>query len=363
MADSPDVWYVRLPDGQVLRAASTAAVRHHLESGRIPLDSRVRRSPEAAWALLERTREFADLVRARPRSAAASQRQVFTPTPPNDPWRHTNHNDGLRLQTVGVRGTVDELLAALDHTLVRRRLLGATAVGLVTAVLLVLMQHLHLSEEIWPPLTWLAAGVVLVTVYALYAVLVTQMIFIELSQLRPGTRREIAAGLLRNWLRLVIAGVLVGGLVFLPLGGLLWLEGELRAQAAADGLTSAVTALRLVLEVLAWPVFGLALLLAPVVVIEERSSLRALHDWWVLLREHLSRVFVYEALAAALGTVTSLPLVFPVALAAWSCSAAELLNPAVDGTLVLLCGLALTPGIAYLAVANVYIYLNLRYER
>jgi hypothetical protein len=361
MADSADVWYVRLPDGHVLRAASTAAVRQHLESGRIPLDSRVRRSAENAWVQVERVPEFADLVAVR---ARASPRPQPAARPANhDAPRSAGQGNSLHLQTVGVRGHVDELLAALDATLVRRRLLGAAAVGLLGAGVVSLTRRFGFGEEVWGPLPWVAAGFVVLALGALYAVVITQMVFVELSQLRPATRAEITARLGRNWLWLILADLLVGGLFFLPIGGLAWLGGQLPQDAGGDALLGIVVSLRLVLEVLLWPVFGLALLLAPIVVIEERSALRALGQWWALLRRNLSRVFVYEALAAALGVVTSLPLVCPVALAAWFCSPTEPANPVVEATLAILFGLALTPLVAYLAVANVYIFLNLRYER
>jgi hypothetical protein len=127
-------------------------------------------------------------------------------------------------------------------------------------------------------------------------------------------------------------------------------------------LIGAAASVRLVLEVLFWPVLGLGLLLAPIVVVEECSAGRALAQWFALLGRHLGRVLVYEALAAALGVVVCLPLLFPVALAASACSPAELLNPVVSVTLAALFGLALAPLLAYLTVANLFIYLNLRYE-
>src|ERR1700683_5811379 len=58
-----DGGYIRLPDGRVLRAANTAAVRTHISSGRIPRDSRVCRGVGEEWVLLEWTPEFVDLVR------------------------------------------------------------------------------------------------------------------------------------------------------------------------------------------------------------------------------------------------------------------------------------------------------------
>jgi hypothetical protein len=49
MRDPFDVWFIRLPDGRVVRAKSTAAVRHHVETGRVPTDIWVRRRGEDDW--------------------------------------------------------------------------------------------------------------------------------------------------------------------------------------------------------------------------------------------------------------------------------------------------------------------------
>src|SRR5437763_14564900 len=61
MRDPNDVWLVRMPDGKVVRAKSTAAVRRHVDSGLIPVESWVRRSPEEDWVTLEWAVEFTDL--------------------------------------------------------------------------------------------------------------------------------------------------------------------------------------------------------------------------------------------------------------------------------------------------------------
>ncbi len=365
MAELADAWYVRLPDGRVVRAASTAAVRHHLEAHHIPYESRVRRSPEDAWTPLERTREFADLVPARPRGATPpppTRRPPSAPRPPSPrPAPEPSH---LHLQTVGVRGYADELLGALDSTLLRRRVLGAAAVGVVSALVLLLAGYFRFGQDVWAPLPWVGAGVVVLVVYALYAAYVTQMIFIEQSQLRPATRAEVRAGLVRNALRLALAWLLIGGLFCGLIVGLSWLEGWVRAEALepAELLRGAVVSVRLLIEVLLWPALALALLLGPIVVIEECGPLRALQQWGALLRRAPIRLFLYDALAAALGLLVSLPLVAPVAVAAWSCSGAELHNPVVEGTLAVLFGLALTPLLAYSAVAHAYVYLSVRYE-
>ena len=62
MASSAEHWYIRLPDARVLRARSTEALRHYLKSGRIPWDSRVRRTADDPWQTLDTVEEFVDLV-------------------------------------------------------------------------------------------------------------------------------------------------------------------------------------------------------------------------------------------------------------------------------------------------------------
>src|SRR4051794_35433235 len=112
MTKPADSWYVRLPDGRVLRASSTRAVRHHIRHGRIPLDSRVRRSGYEEWSALEWTSEFAELVRSQ--RLVEAEDVATTPPPPGEPGGIAARMDSLQLQTVGVRGFVEELLAALD---------------------------------------------------------------------------------------------------------------------------------------------------------------------------------------------------------------------------------------------------------
>ncbi len=354
MAEPSDVWYVRFPDGRVLRAGSTSAVRHHLESGEIPLESRVRRSPEQAWAHLDRIAEFADLVPARPRRHTPPPATRLPVPPPQ--------NNDLQLHTVGVRSLIEELLKALDSTLVKGKLTAAALLGLTAAVLLMLAGRYRFGADLWAPLPWVVAGFVVLTLHGLCAVLLTQGTFVELSRLRPATREEARARLWGNALRLMLAELLTGGILVLLIVGLRWVEGSLEGQANLDILLGIAASVRLVLQVVLWPVLGLGLLLGPILVIEECSVTRALGQWWSMLWRHLGRLFVYEALVAALALVLCLPLLFPVLLAGGASSAAELGNPIVSATFAGLGGLALTPLLAYVSVANVYIYLNLRYE-
>ena len=92
--------------------------------------------------------------------------------------------------------------------------------------------------------------------------------------------------------------------------------------------------------------------------IEETSAFGALRAWLAILRQHLGRIYLYEALALAIAGVLTLPLLIPIALA----SGAAHSHFAERATLQVLAGVACTPMLAYIFVANVFIYLNLRYE-
>src|SRR5262249_11649543 len=76
-----DFWYIRFPDGRILRAASTIILRQELSAGHIPLGSTVRRSPEDEWVSLEWTQEFADLVERLAASSRAKQAETRRRTP------------------------------------------------------------------------------------------------------------------------------------------------------------------------------------------------------------------------------------------------------------------------------------------
>jgi hypothetical protein len=76
MSQASDHWFVRLPNGHVLRAANTTIVRQQVGLGKIPPESAVRRLPDEEWTALEWTREFADL--AGPLLAAKAEKSAAT---------------------------------------------------------------------------------------------------------------------------------------------------------------------------------------------------------------------------------------------------------------------------------------------
>lgn len=352
MAVPGETWYVRLPDGRRVRARTLDALRAHLRSGRIPWESRARRSGEEGWQPLERFPELSDLL-----------------TPPE-------MKDGVtrsrppELRTLGVRGVIEELYNAFDSCLGRVKWGVAAGTGLLLALGLLAFDLLaDFPAEPWVPYGQAVAAVFLLAVVGVGTYVLTQMTAIELSQFRPARAAEVRDGMPRQTLRLMLAQGIVAGLV-IGLMALLrvapdWLN-QLDAGDYApllDVSRAALAVVRLLLEVLCWPVLGLALLLlGPVLVIEDYSVLQGLREWLRLLRQHLGRIYLSEALAFALAVVMTLPLLLPVFLTAGYLSGGRDLYAVEVPALRLLAGVALTPLIAYLLVANVFIYLNLRYE-
>src|SRR5262249_55623382 len=117
----------------------------------------------------------------------------------------------------------------------------------------------------------------------------------------------------------------------------------------------------LVLELGTWPVIGLGLLLAPILIVESCSVWKALRHWVALLQQDFGRAFLYEALALGLGLVVPFPLVAPL-VASYHLFQGTRLEFAATFTRIILGCLVLAPVAAYLVIANLFIYLNLRYE-
>src|SRR5262249_52605372 len=231
-------------------------------------------------------------------------------------WRGSHE-----LHTVGVGGLVEELLSALDSTLQRSKLVVAAVVGLLAGLAVVFVPWLSVGDEF--PLTlvpWAALGAVVLLLVGVGSALLTQITFVELSRLRPARRAEATQNLWRHALTLIACYLLVAGGIVVLIAGLrelpAWLlDSEAEGMFGARELAGVAVALALILEVILWPLLGLALLLGPIVVIDEGGVGASLARWCRLLREHPSRVIVYQALAAALGAVVVLPLVFPVVFA------------------------------------------------
>jgi hypothetical protein len=366
MKEPPDFWYIRLPDGQVLRAASTAIVRQHLETGRLPGGSMVRRTSDAEWVTLAWTREFADLAEKVAANGPSAEREAARARRKRRarPSTVASRLDPQQLQLVGVRGLMQELVAALDSTLVRKKLLAAALAGLLLGALLAL--YLLPAVRAAPRsagFDWYLAAAALLVVAATTGLL-TRLTYVELARLRPARWREGLTGLDFLTARLAVTQGLVAGGTLGLIALLRWLPTWLLAGepgAAREAWAGAAVVVGLVLEVCLWPVCAFVLLLGPILVVEGSSVVGALRQWARLVRQHPGRVLLYEALAMGQGLIATLPFAFPL-LALYGLPLDERLLGVAVFTRHVLTGLALAPLLAYLVVANVFIYLNVRYS-
>jgi hypothetical protein len=365
-----DAWFIRLPDGRVLRAPSTDALRQHVTAGHVPYASRVRRSPDEEWVALDWTEEFADLIPAAGLPPAAPGTPSAAPLPIlGDPTSLASRLNPARLRTVGLRGLIEELIAALDSAMSRMKLLCAAPAGVASGAALALAgaaaNYLPWPMPVW---AWIAAGLVALACAVAAVVLLTQMAYVELSRLRPARWREARVGWPWFAVNLFVAYLVTAGAAVAAIAWLRWLPDQMvsaNALDSGDGRDMAadfVTIAALLLEILLWPLAGFTFLLAPIVVIEERWALSAVLQWWRLVRRHAGRLFLYESVAV-LGGAANLAFALPLGLACWGRlhEWPGFASP-FGFSLCLLAGLAAAPLIAYLAVAHVFIYLNLRYE-
>jgi hypothetical protein len=363
-------WFVRLPDGQVLKAPSTAAVIHHIKSGKIPRDSKVRRSNADEWSLLEWTSEFTEAIIGRSPHANGSRSTALTGI--------AARLDPLRLKTVGVRGLGEDLIAALDSTFVRSKLwvaaIASLIVGLTIAgipfVLGTVVPATWFNDLLGTSAEWagrILTGSIVLILLAAANCLMARLTHVELTQMRPARWREAFRGYLPSMLRLVVVyQFLAGGsLLLMDISRILpWivLQNSVGGSAqTAEGLATAAAISGIVLEIALWAVIGLAGLVVPVLVVEDCSIITALGDWLRLIRRHTGRVLIYEGLAIAFGILISLPFAVPVALAIGNYPLPD--NPAMAMARHGIYGLTLAPALAFLSVANMFIYLNVRYEQ
>lgn len=383
-----DFWYIRFPDGRILRAASTVILRQELNAGHVPLGSTVRRSPQEEWVALEWTREFADLVEelaARPRVAetplssprrrdagspleAASRRSANTTT--DFPASVGSRLDPSRLQLVGVRGYLDELLAALDTALARKKLLIGVIAGflLLMGVLIFLERAAWFERDSrWQAAAWSLLAVGAVVFDALIGLL-TRWTYIELTRLRPARWGEGLNGLgrLTVWMaasQVIVLGTVSGLILFLR-----WLPfwlgpgAEEAWNASQRILGGTALVLGMAGEALLYCVFFLWWLLPPLLVVEDCTVWSGLRQWLVLLRRHPRRAFLFQTMAVGLGLLVTAPLLLLLApLLPPTFYPPQPLQEAARGTRFLLLGLACAPLLTYWVTSNVFIYLNLRY--
>lgn len=377
-----DFWYIRFPDGRVLRASTTAVLRQELNAGHIPLSSTIRRSPHEEWVALQWSQEFAELVEElAARSSAEGTPEPGQPRkrrslePRSETPASTDHSAtvGSRLQSsrlhfVGVRGYLDELLAALDSALTIKKLLLGGIAGLLLGALFALERTAWFeADNRWRALIWTLLAVGLIGFDGL-AALLTRLTYIELARLRPARWREGLDGLGRLTVWVVVAQSIVCGAAWGSIVLLRWLpfwlgpsvEDEWSwSQQIFGGIALSVG---MVLETLLWSLFVLWWLLPPLLVVEDCTVWRGLRQWLNLLRQHFGRVFLCQLMALGLGVLIAVPfllLIVPLFLPSFYMP--EELG-SVGGTMrALLCGLACGALLTYWITSNVFIYLNLRY--
>jgi hypothetical protein len=376
MSQATDFWYVRLPDGRILRAASTKVVRQEVGAGRIPLDSTVRRSPAEEWVSLEWTREFADLSDGYKQSHTTGPQAAPHADAVGTPSTVASRQDPRRMRQIGVGTLLTELLAALDSTLTRPKLLTAVLAGLALGILATVVetQVIDLGNN---KLNVTAVVAALVLVVSLAMGVLTRLTYVELSRLRPARWKEALEGLGPLTVRLAVAlGLVTGGL-----WGLWWVfrsapfwilpEAEGGWSWAATAAAGAALAAGMALEVVLWAILGVSGLLAPLLVVEQVPVATALSRWLGMIRQHLGRLFLFEAMALVIGLAVALPcaaLLLPL-LGVGNDSHVLLPGLYVEPRLALaytvarnlLAGLAGALLLAYVVVANVFIYLHLRY--
>lgn len=382
-----DFWYIRFPDGRILRAASTTVLRQELNAGHIPLGSKVRRSSTEEWVSLEWSEEFAELVeelaaRAPPSPSEPAQpskrRNAESPMEPAS--RRSSHVasdnsvsvgsrlDSSRLPLVGVRSYLDELLTALDSTLVAKKLLLGACAGLLLGALFALERAEWFEPNSpWRALAWLMFAVGIVLFDGLGALL-TRMTYLELARLRPARWREGLEGMGRLTVWIVVSQLIVRGSAWGLIVLLRWLPFWLGPSADESWsmgqqiLGGTTLCLGMILEALIWPSFFFWWQLPPLLVVEDCTVWRGLRQWLILLRQHWSRVLLYQTMAVGLGVLIAVPFLLPIApLLLPSFYPPEGLQNVVRSTSALLLGLACAPMLTYWITANVFIYLNLRY--
>jgi hypothetical protein len=122
----------------------------------------------------------------------------------------------------------------------------------------------------------------------------------------------------------------------------------------------AALAAGMALEACLWAVLGVGALLGPLLVVEDCSFVQALGRWGRLLLGNLGRVFLFEALAVGVGLALALPcavLLVPL----WLLYIDPRLALAALCARGLLAGMAAALQLVYLLVANVFLYLHLRF--
>lgn len=262
--------------------------------------------------------------------------------------------DAAALGAPGVRDILREVLTALDVTALQLKVRTLITLGILAG--LVGAVPLLWSLPAW--VAWLQVGVVLVLLCH-GAMALSQMVYIELSRHRPARWSETRRGLLGGTFRLSVALLLILGLGVALVAGLAWLATWLLQQD--QEIASFVAAGLAVVLAVKLLVFGpAALLLAPILTVEECGIVRAVGQWLQLLRENLVRTLLYNLLATGLALLLLAVPAGLVALLAWL-PLDPRHAPLVGVVQALLAGVLAAGALGFLTVVQVFLYLNLRF--
>jgi hypothetical protein len=381
-------WDLRLPDGRMVRSLSTLALRQHIEQGRVPRNSQVRRTELEEWTLLEWVAELvpapgelknsrktpnktgnniqAQASGQRPPAALASPARVPTVVDRGESVTVGSRLNPRRLRTLDVPTAFHEVLAALDLTLVSRKVVLAVVYGVCLGSLLLFALHANL-EQAWPRLLVHGSAAAVFLLFGSFSTaILCRMTYQEVSMLRPARWRGSMRGMLPLALRLLVASLLlVGGVIGLVVV-LLYLPSWVFAgpstwPVAREGTITLIHALAVVFAALILPLFCLAQFLAPILVVEECSTFQALRLWRQVVRANLGRILLHEILAIGLGLLLIVPPALILAFLSWP-PLQEACGFALTVARHLLGGVLAGLLLAFLVVVHVFLYLNLRYE-
>ena len=373
MVAADDSWYVRFPDGRVIRAANTTVVRLNIRQRHIPPGCMVRRSDDDAWRPMERTREFADLIGMTAGGLDGDPEVVARPRekPGSNAGMPTNgvgsRLDPQRLGTPGVPAVLREMLTALDLALTRRKLIAAVMAAAACGVVLAAAGAVAALAPAAAGFAWTACGVLVLCVVSAGLGMLAQLTSVELQRMRPALWREGRTGLGRLTWRLVLAHFVVVAVAMGVPGGLLALTHWLLSVTASPWefvctpLAHVTGVLVLLAAACLAPFVVASLLLAPILVFDSFSASAALRTWAEFVRRHFWRVVVNEAVIVLLAGLLAVPCLYPV-LAAEAVPLDPRLALSAWCTRTLLTCLLLAPAAAFLAVANLFLFVNIRYE-
>jgi hypothetical protein len=373
-----DAWYLRLPNGQEIKAKSTAAVLYHIQQGTIPKNSWARRSRAEEWLKLEWHAEFTEAVTGI-KPARETEASESSPTPAfvtSGAASVAARLDPMQLRTVGVQGILEDLLASIDTAFRRSKLLiaflGAALIGLAVGGIPYAADKLAQSQSpanqppAHPGLIHLIATLAAAAIFAVTNALLTKITYLELSTSRLVSFREATQGIVRSAVKLLVVTIaLVGGAFYLM--SLLhrlpeWVTVPPHQIAQADLgtriLGGAASIFSLLCEVFLWIALVLTGLLPSILVGEDSSLVGGVFEWLRLVRAYFGRIALAEVLTLGTGVLLAAPVYIPIQralvhYASYLPHPVEMVALATSGTAFLL----------VVAVSNVFIFLDAKYEQ